>query len=230
MEKDFLEVASTVYQNIFNRKNPYTINELKEKFAFDIRLPKIVRDSTTNTITYASSITPTKFITNDNMHKISSEKGWMQPKKEVSSLKEILNIWDNINYTTTERTYNSENVYESDPIYNSRNVLCSTDCGECSNIMFCDGVYKSSYVIACERSNTLNYSIRVSDSNTVTNSYNVICSSKISNSFFIQDCSNLFECIFCSHISNKEYCIANMEFSKDEYYYLKDEIIKWIFS
>lgn len=230
MEKDFLEIANKIYYNIFNRENPYSLKELKEKFAFDIRLPRVVHDSTDNSVTYASSITPTKFITNDNMHKISNEKGWMIPKKEVESLKEILSIWDSINYTTTERTYNCENIYESNPIYNSRNVLCSTDCGEDNFIMYCDGVYKSSYAIACQRSNTINYSIRVDDSNTVTNSYNVICSSKISNSLFIQDCSDLFECIFCSHISNKEYCIANMQFNKEEYYYLKEEIIKWIFS
>lgn len=229
-EKELEEIVNKIFQAVFNKDSNFEIDELKDKFAFDIKLPLEVTDSITGEITYASSINSHKFITNNNMMKKDEEKGWMLPKKDVHSLKELLDIWDSINYTTTERVYNSSNVVMSDPIYNSSNVFNSTDCSKVDKILFCDGIHNSSYVMASQRSDTINYSIRVDDSNTVTNSYNVICSARVSNSFFIQDCSDLFECIFCSHISNKEYCISNMQFTREEYYFLKDKIIEWILS
>lgn len=229
-ENQILEIAEKIFQVVFGVTNPYSIDKIRDIFAFDIRIPLEVRDSTTGEITYASSINSHKFITNENMRKRDEIDGWMLSKKNIQNLKELLEIWDSINFTTTERVYDSINVLASDPIYRSTNVFACTDCSDSASILFCDGIHQSNYVIASQRSANLNFCIRVDDSNTITNSYNVICSSKVSNSFFIQDCSNLFECIFCSHISNKEYCIANMQFTKEEYFYLKNEIIKWILS
>lgn len=222
------EVVNKIFKAVFDKDSPYSLDEVKSKFAFDVRLPIAVRDSTTGEETYTVTVNSLKFITNANMEKRDNNEGWILDKKTVKNLKELLDIWDSINYTTTERVYESMNVSKSDPIYNSTNVYNSTDCGRCNNIVFCDGIHESNYTIASQRSTNLNYCIRVDDSNTCTNSYNVICSAKISNSLFIQDCSNLYECIFCSHMSNKEYCIANMQFTEDEYFYLKGEIIKWI--
>ncbi len=222
------EVINKIFKAVFDKDSPYSLDEVKSKFAFDVRLPIAVRDSTTGEETYTVTVNSLKFITNANMEKRDNNEGWILDKKTVKNLKELLEIWDSINYTTTERVYESMNVSKSDPIYNSTNVYNSTDCGRCNNIVFCDGIHESNYTIASQRSTNLNYCIRVDDSNTCTNSYNVICSAKISNSLFIQDCSNLYECIFCSHMSNKEYCIANMQFTEDEYFYLKGEIIKWI--
>ncbi len=224
------EATNKIFKGVFGCSSPYSVEEIKNKFAFDIRLPIAVRDSLTGEETYTVTVNSFKFITNTNMEKRDNNEGWILPKKSVQNLKELLSIWESINYTTTERVYESINVSKSDPIYNSMNVYNSTNCGNCNNIIFCDGIHDSNYCLASSRSTNINYSIRVDDSTTCTNSYNVICSSKISNSMFIQDCSNLFECIFCSHISNKEYCIANMQFTEDEYYYLKSEIIKWIMS
>lgn len=222
------EVINKIFKAVFDKDSPYSLDEVKSKFAFDVRLPIAVRDTTTGEETYTVTVNSLKFITNANMEKRDNNEGWILEKKTVKNLKELLEIWDSINYTTTERVYESMNVSKSDPIYNSTNVYNSTDCGRCNNIAFCDGIHESNYTIASQRSTNLNYCIRVDDSNTCTNSYNVICSAKISNSLFIQDCSNLYECIFCSHMSNKEYCIANMQFTEEEYFYLKGEIIKWI--
>ncbi len=223
-------VINKIFKEIFDKENPYNLEEIKNKFAFDIKLPIMVYDSLTNEETYTAIVNSFRFITNNNMIKHEEKEGWMLKKEPVKNLKELLDIWNSVNYTTTERVYDSMNVSKSDPIYSSTNVYNSTDCRDCNNIAFCDGVNKSNYVLASQRSTNLNFCIRVDDSATCTNSYNVICSAKISNSFFIQDCSNLFECIFCSHISNKEYCIANMQFTEDEYYFLKEKIIAWIFS
>lgn len=228
-EPETLKLANQIFQNIFNRDNPYTLNELRSKFAFDIELPTVVKDGTTGETTYTAAPNAKKFITNTASENWNGGKGWMREKRPIAGLKDLLEIWHEINYTTTERVYDSENVSESDPIYNSVNVFCSTNCGECKNIIFCDGTYNSENSIACRRSTNVQNCIRADDSNTCSNSYNVICSGKISNSMFIQDASNLHECIFCSHISNHEYCIVNMQFEKSEYEFLKSKIIEWIF-
>lgn len=227
-DKQTLEVANKIFMNIFERKNPYDLEKILNKFAFDIKLPQKVFDSMTSKETWAESVNPSKFITQKNMINYDKQHGWMMKKREINSLEDILKYWKKINFTTTERVYESSNVSKSDTIYNSENVYRCLDCRKCKNIIYSDGCANSEFVIACQRTSNSQFSIRVDDSNNCVNSYNVICSSKISNSFFIQDCRELEECMFCSHITNKKYCISNMQFEKSEYFEIKKEIIKWI--
>jgi len=229
-DKEALEKANKIFMNIFGQKNPYTLDELLSKFAFDIKLPQKVIDSLTSKETWAESINPSKFITQDNMEAYDKKYGWMQKKKEVNSLEDILKLWKKINLTTTERIYDSENVHKSDTIYRSENVYRSLDCRDCKNVLFSDGCGNSEFILGCQRTGGSNFCIRVDDSGSCINSYNVICSAKVSNSFFIQDSKDLDECMFCSHISNKKYAIANMQFEKDEYYEIKKQIVNWILS
>lgn len=221
-------IINKIFINIFGEKCNLDVKEVLEKFAFDIKLPNKVIDGVTGEETWAESINPTKFITQTNMEKYDNYRGWMQPKKNVNSLEDILKLWKKINYTTTERYYDSINVAESDTIYNCENVYRCVDCRNCKNIVFSDGCANSEYIIASQRTANSVNCLRVDDSGNCSNSYNVICSAKISNSFFIQDSNSLHECIFCSHISNHRYCIANMQFEKEEYFEIKHEIIKWI--
>jgi len=227
-EKIALEIVNKIFENVFLENNNYSVDELLEKFAFDIKLPKKVYDSTTNQETWADSISNSKFITLDNMEARDNNSGWMLPKKEVNSFDEILKIWESINFTTTERVYESINVSRSDTIYRCENVFLSTNCSDSKNLVFCDSLCNSDFLLASSRSGFSNYCIRCDDSVNCSNSYNVICSNKIVNSFFVQDCFDLFECMFCSHISSKKYCIANMQFSKEEYYDIKKLIVDWI--
>ena len=226
--KEALEKANRIFINIFGKENPYTLEELLSKFAFDIKLPQKVLDSMTLAETWAESINPTKFITQKNMELFENQHGWLQNRKEVNSLEDVLKYWKKINYTTTERVFDSENIHKSDTIYRSENVYRSLNCMECKNILFSDGCGNSEFILGCQRTGGSSFCIRVDDSGACINSYNVICSAKISNSFFIQDCKNLDECMFCSHISNKKYCISNMQFEKEEYFEIKKEIINWI--
>ena len=226
--RETLEKMNKIFINIFGRENPYTLEEILSKFAFDIKLPQKVLDSMTNKETWAESINPNKFITQKNMELFDIQHGWLQKKKDINSLEDVLKYWRKINYTTTERIYDSENVHKSDTIYRSENVYRSLDCRECKNTIYCDGCANSEFIMGCQRTSGSNFCIRVDDSGECINSYNVICSSKISNSFFIQDCKDLDECMFCSHISNKKYCISNMQCEKEEYFTIKKEIINWI--
>jgi len=229
-EQQTLAIINQIFQAVFQQDSPYSLAQIKDKFAFDIALPTKVKDSMTGETTYTSMPNAERYITQANSRNRDGKSGWLRPKQPIKSLKELLALWEEINLTTTERAYDSENVTQSDPIYSSQNVYCSTDCGQSKSIIFCDGTYRSEFALACQRSNRVNFCIRVDDSNTCTNSYNVICSGKISNSFFIQDCSDLHECLFCSHISNHEFCIANMQFEKEEYYAIKQQVIAWLLS
>ena len=218
-------VIDKIFSNVFDCKNPFTIEEILEKFAFDIKLPQQVNDSLTGENTWATSVNPTKYITEKNTWKWET---WEQPKKEIHNLEELISLWNQINYRTTERVFDSTNVSESDTIYRSENVYRSCDSSDCKNIVFVDGCHGSEYLLASQRSGSCSFCIRVDDSSGCSNSYNVSCSSKISNSLFIEDCGSLHECMFCAHISNKKYCICNMQFEKEEYFAIKKEIIKWI--
>lgn len=223
-----LEIVNKIFKNVFDKNNNFNLEEILEKFAFDVKLPKQVYDTTTNEITWADSINSGRFITNKNMMKRDNNKGWLLPKKQINNLEELIDIWNTINLTTTERVYNSINVIKSDTIYRCENVYNSTDCNDCKNIIYCDSCGNSEFLLACGRSGSCNFCIRTDDSKDCSNSYNIICCNKISNSLFIQDCFNLYECMFCSHIAAKRFCIANMQFEEQEYYEIKNKIIEWI--
>ena len=227
-DKLALEIINKIFNSIFDKNNSFSLEELLEKYAFDIKLPKQVNDSITNEITWADSINSGKFITNKNMEIKDSKDGWMLPKREISNLQELIDIWNSINLTTTERVYDSINVCKSDTIYRSENVYRCTDCSESKNIIYCDSCMNCNYTLASSRSSNCDFCIRTDDSKDCSNSYNVICSNKVKNSLFIQDCFDLYECMFCSHIATKKYCIANMQFEEEEYYEIKKTIIEWI--
>lgn len=227
-ETKALEIVNNIFNSVFESGNPYSLDEILNKFAFDIKLPKQVNDFYTNEITWAASTNNERFITLSNMNKKDEREGWILPKQNITNLDDLLNIWYSINLVTTERVYDSIDVIKSDTIYSCRNVYHSSDCRNSQNIIYCDSCGDSEYLLASQRSGTCTYCIRVDDSKDCSNSYSVICSSKISNSFFIQDCFDLYECMFCSHISSKKYCIANMQFDTQEYYAIKKLIINWI--
>ena len=63
------EIINKIFINIFDRETNLTLDEILEKLAFDIKLPKQVNDSTTNEITWADSINSGNFITLINMEK-----------------------------------------------------------------------------------------------------------------------------------------------------------------
>ena len=229
-DKQCKQVLDEIFMNIFEQKCLLSIDEVLSEFAFDLKLPNKVIDAVDGKETWASSINSNKYIRQDNMIKYANYKGWIRPKKEIESLDEILKLWDKINYTTTERNYESINVSKCDTVYESENVYRSQDLRKCKNTIFSDGSADCEYILACQRSANLSYCIRVDDSNSCSNSYNVICSNKVSNSFFIQDANSLYECMFCSHIQNRRYCIANMQFDREEYMSIKSEVVKWIVS
>ena len=105
-DKQCMNVIDEIFVEIFGQKSPVDINGILEECAFDIKLPNKVLDAITGDETWASSVNSNKYISQTNMEKYDTYKGWMIPKKEVHSLKEIIDLWESINYTKTERVFN----------------------------------------------------------------------------------------------------------------------------
>lgn len=222
------EILDKIIGQIFGFQNPLTLEQALAKFAFDVRLPQQVYDTTTNEPTWAQSASPTKFMTLDNARKRANIDDFMLPKRPLNSLDDVLAAWAETNYMTTERQIESANIAKSDNIYNSENIYQSQDCSFSKNLLWCDGVHKSEFVAASQRSQALSFCLRAEDSKESANSFSVVWSGKVANSFFIQDCYDVSDSMFCSHIATKRFCIANMQFDEAEYLRIKGLVIRWI--
>ena len=220
------ELLDKIVGQIFGYKNPLSLDQFMQKYAFDIRLPNRVNDSTTGAETWAQSINPTKFITVSNAW---AREDWsMMPRRDIKTIEDILAAWEEINYTATERYLDSNNVAESDNVYESENVYRSQDIHASKNVLFSDGVWDSEFIAATQRSNSSTFCARLEDSKECSNSFGVSWSKKIVNGFFIHDCGDMYESMFCSHVTSKQYCIANMQFGEEEYMKLKKIVLNWV--
>lgn len=226
------QVLDNIVEQVFKIKNPLSLDQFRDKFAFDVKIPMRVYDSTTNEETWIRDATNSgKYMTFNNVLKHDAEQGdFMQPAISNPDINTLLLAWRKNNFTATEKYVESINIGKSDGINGCENVYMSLDYGNSKNVVFCDGGFSSEYVAACQRSNALSNCIRVEGSKEVSNSFEVIWSAKITNSMFINDCFDMYECIFCSHVTGKQFCIANMQFSEEEYFKLKPMIINWIFN
>jgi hypothetical protein len=220
-------IVDKIVGQVFGYANPLSLEQFMAKFAFDIRLPQQVYDSTTNKPTWAESTNPVKFITTKNSWE-KPDGYWLRDKRPIATMQDIITYWNETNYMATERYLDSLNVSESDDIRNSENVYRSQNIEGSKNVVFTDGLAGSEFIAASQRSQLSAFCIRVEDSTTCSNSFNVSWSKSISNSFFVQDSANLQDCMFCSHINTKRFCIANMQFEEAEYLKIKDMVVRWI--
>ncbi len=221
-------VIDTIIEQIFGFKNPYTLEQFQQKFAFDVRLPSQVTDATTGEISWAQSVNPSKFIKMDNAWKMFEANDGLLPAQQLMGIDDILSAWGKVNLTASERYLDSLNVSQSDNIYTCENVYRSIDCHRSKHIVFCDCAIDSEYVAAVQRSHTLSYALRIEDSHSTSKSFAVSWSNNVTNSFFIHDCKDMMDSMFCSHITNKRFCIANMQFEETEYMRLRDIVARWI--
>lgn len=229
MTKEEAQAAlDKIMEQITGFKNPFTLEEFLQKYAFDVKLPQVVTDSTTGEQTWAQSINPVKFITIENARKRTEIDDWMLPKRPLDTVEDVLAAWNEVNLTTTERQIESEHFAESDMVYNSQYVYRSQDIHRSKYILFSDAALDSEYMAASQRSKMSTYSARVEDSQQVTNSFSVSWSGKVTNSLFIHDCYDMYESLFCSHLSGKKHCVANVQLDEKEYFEIKKKIIQWV--
>lgn len=221
------EILDKIVGKVFGYKNPFTLEQFMQKYAFDVRLPMQVSDSTTGEATWASSTNPTKFMTMANARSKSNEPDLL-PSVPLPDIQSILTAWNQTNYMSTERHNDSINVAQSDDITKSENIWRSQSINSSKNILFTDGGFNNEFLAASQRSNSSSFCIKVDDSQNISNSFFIIWSNKVTNSYFVNDCFDITDCMFCTNLAGKQYCIANMQYDKAEYFKVKDMVSKWI--
>lgn len=225
------KMLDKIVGQVFGYQNTLTLDQFMQKFAFDVRLPQQVNDATDGSVTWASSTNPTRFIKQDNARNNEASKSeGLYAKEPINNLQELLDKWNRINLTTTERQIDCLNVVESDNVLKSENVYRSQDIRRSKNVLFSDGVEDSEFIAAGQRCGANSFCIRIEDSGECSNSFGITWCSKITNCLFIQDASDMQDSMFCSNIRGKQYCVANMQFTKEEYEKLRAEVIRWLLS
>lgn len=86
-------IINQIVNQVLNYKISWSIEKIKEKFAFDIFLPRKVEDSTTGEETWTDSRTYNLFMTTTNMEQRDIKEGWLQKKQELNSLEDIIKAW-----------------------------------------------------------------------------------------------------------------------------------------
>ncbi len=227
--QDAQNILDKIIGQIFGYQNPLSLEQFQQKFAFDIALPQQVYDTTDGTPTWTQTTTPTKFIKIDNaLQRDDLFKRGSHQKVPLNSIEDILAIWSDINYYTTEKNRDSTNVLESDNVQESQNVYRSQDIRQSKNVLFSDSIQDSEFIAASQRMSRNNFCIRIEDSVDCSNSFHVAWSAKVTNSIFIHDCFDMKDSMFCTNMSGAQYCIANMQYTKEEYEQIRKMVIGWL--
>ena len=222
------QIADYIFKDVFQRDNPFSLEELQQKFAIDIPKVSKVKCAISGKDTWAFAPGDNKVASPSAIEERFKKDEWMQKGESIKSIHDILKAWDKINYQTAEKYINSSGIVASDGIYNSNNVYQSVSIFDSKNVIFSYKLFDSNYMLASRDNSSCTLGIRVKESIYCSSNFEVSWSNKVSKSIFIHDGYDLYECLFCSHIRSKKYCIANMQFEKEEYFRLKKDVIKWI--
>lgn len=221
-------ILDKIVKQIFGVENPLTLEECKEKFTFDVRLPYKVTDASDGSDTWATSNNPTKFVKQENARNNGSGDGGLYAPQPIKDLSELLSKWEAINFTTAEFSIDSLNLAESDLIMNSENVFHSGTISRSKNIVYSENLFDCEYMFGSQNSGFSTFCIRVDDSVRCNDSFNVTRSADLTNCFFMHDCGDMQDSMFCSNMNGQRFCIANMQFEEAEYKRLRKEVIEWI--
>ncbi len=232
-EHEAQQLLDKIVGQVFGYKNPLSLEQFMQKFAFDVRLPQVVTDAIDGSQTWAQSTNPTKFMKMENARGIeiagaSEATDYLRPKRPLQNIQDVLAAWNEINFTTTERYEDSLNISKSDNITRSENVYRSQDIRTCKNILFSDGLAGCEFMVASQRSGDSTFCIRLEDSGECSNCFSVSWCGRLTNCLFMHDTGDMQDSMFCTNMKGKQYCIANMQYEEAEYKKLRDMVVRWI--
>lgn len=107
-------ILNKIIGQITGYQNPFNLEQFLQKYAFDVELPVQVNDSTTGEATWSQSVNAGKFMTLKNVIAKAKQDDWAVAKRPLNSVEEILAVWNEINFVSTERQIDSINMAESD--------------------------------------------------------------------------------------------------------------------
>ncbi|MEO6761040.1 MAG: hypothetical protein ABI220_01525 [Candidatus Saccharimonadales bacterium] len=221
-------ILDKVVGQIFGYQNPLSLEQAMQKFAFDVRLPQQVLDSTDGTASWAQSVNATRYMKMANARAMEQSQTGLRPPKQLTGLQDVIAAWNEINYTTTERLLESDNIAESDNINNSQSVFRSQDIRRSKNVVFSDNLSNCEFLVACQGSVNSAFCIRISDCSEVSNSFEISWCAKLNNCLFMHDCGDMQDSMFCTNMKGGRFCIANMQFDEAEYRRLRNETVRWV--
>ncbi len=227
-EKVAKEILDNIVKQVFGVENPLSLQQMVDKFAFDLNLPIKVVDSTDGSETWSSSSTATKFTKMDNARNNGNNFDGLYATQPIKDLSDLLAKWQHINLITTEFALDSINYAESDLVIGSENVFHSRDINRSKNVLFSDTVSDSEFVFASQGSMQVTYCIRDESSIRCTNSFGTTRSADLTNCIMMHDCGDMQDSMFCSNMNGKRFCIANMQFDEAEYRRLHTQVVQWI--
>lgn len=229
-QKNIKTITDYIFKEVFGIENPFTLEELKKKFAFDIPMAKKRICDLSGETTWSFDSSEEKIATQPAIADHFKKDEWMRKKRPLGSIQDIMNAWKEINYLASDKNINSKDVFQSDGIYNSASVCQGVSIFDSKNIVFGYKIFDSNYLLASRDDSSCTLGIRIKESLFCSSSFEVTWSNKVSQSMFIHDGYDLFNCLFCSHLRTKKYCVANIQFEKEEYFKIKKMVIDWILS
>lgn len=227
-EEQAKKIIEVVFKDIFGINNPFSLEEIREKFAFDIPLPSKKRCALSGKDTWSVLKESDKVASQESIAEQFKKDEWLRKKKPINTVSDVLKYWQEINYATGEKNINSKDVFASDGIYNSAFIYNSHSIFNSKNIIFCYDVINCNYTVASRNNESSTFGIRMRESINCSSGFEISWSAKVSKSMYIHDSIDLYECLFCSHIRSRRYCIANMQFEKEEYFRIKKMAVDWI--
>lgn len=220
-------IVDYVFKDVFGVDSPFSLEEVRERFAFDLELPQRAKGAITGEEVWTVSEAKDRVIGQKAFLDRMKRDEWMRKKRPIDSIGDMLNLWGEINYMQGNRYEDSTEVAESDNVYHSAFVYRSTETLHSQNIVFSNNNYGCDYLVASSDNSKCTVGVRVRKSVFCSSCFEVLASSKVSRSMYIRGSTDLFECIFCSQLRSRRYCIANMQFEKDEYMRIRDMVVKW---
>jgi hypothetical protein len=228
-KKEAKRIIDVAFKDIFGTGNPLSLEESLKIFASDVPLPKETKSTIDiEETTWGMFNKGDKVAAQADLISRSVKDEFMQPKKPINSVDDLLKIWNDLNIITGERYLESNEVAESDAIYNSFGVYRSMLMFGSQYAVYSYNSSNSKYLVASRDCDSCTNCIKLDQSGYCTSSYEVIWAKKVSRSLFINNCFDLYECMFCNNIRSKKYCIGNMQYEKDEYMKIKGMVIEWI--
>ncbi len=228
-KKKAKQFADFAFKDIFNRENPFSLDEMEERFAFGLILPKKEKDSLTGNDVW---------LTRKTTDKVMQWGGWDKQDKNgtgtvregagIKNMDDLIGSWNKIMYNLAGRSANAIDCIESDSVYDSNELYRCSKAVKSQKCLFCNDIVNDRYCIALTYAWNSTSVIRAVDSRApLSQSFALNWCGRVSRSMYLSNCMDMYECMFCANLRGKRYCIANMQFTKEEYMPIKEMVIDW---
>ena len=90
------KILDKIVTQVFGIKNPLTMEQFKNKFAFDLTLPTKVTDFTSGEDTWTRGASNARYMKSDNP---ALKEDLMEPRQDLKDIRQILAIWQKTKHT-----------------------------------------------------------------------------------------------------------------------------------